>query len=666
MTPRRLGLVPVFSVLGVAVVTVGGLLLGPAATARTSSSTLYDPAWGLLEPTDRAVMVAWFALAIALAVLFTFGVPAAMRSRRIPTWVATVAAAAAMVLAVTSVTWTIDPTAFWPGISLGVLFGGLIGAVLLIATTLAPAPFARVGTLLTAGVAIAYTLPALLQFPSGIRDPFHYRYTSEEIVTVAAGRFPLADYVPQYTNLLPFPIAPVLRWFPGRAELVVVGWLLLLQVVALAVAVALPVLLGGRRYLGPALVVACGPPLMEVSGGTSSSTYFAVMPMRVVLPATAILAAYLALRKRQDVVLRRPARLLSVGVVAGLAALNNPDYGLPALAAVLVVVFLAGRSFGARCLALGVTTVGAVLVFPAYALIGAMAGKSVDWSKWLAFQRVFGAEGYSAVAMKPFGPHIAVVALFVSASVLGFVLVWRSRSTTSSFAYRQGLVLALTGGWSLLSLPYFVGRTLTPTLIGGYTYAIGLVVAALLPLLHRSVRAIRAEVARDMTAASIGLAFGGLAVASAVASLAFVSAPSDYIDGQMQHAGGRSGVFTGVVMTMDALLAVPANEDLRELVDAGEVGQAVDMSGLLELATGFPSVSIASSPDYFDTSPFFAQTLCGGPWPDSARYLLVDADVAVRLAAEPVCADRFDLGSRRTFSTGDASFVLLARTSDPA
>jgi len=662
MTPRRLGLVPVLSVLGVTVVTVGGLLLGPAATVSTSSSTLYDPAWGLHEPTDRAVMVAWFALAIALAVLFTFGVPAALRSWRIPSWVATVAAAAAMTLAITSVTWTIDPTGFWPGISVGVLFGGLIGAILLIAMTLAPASFARVGTLLTAAVAIAYTLPALLQLPSGIRDPFHYRYTSEEIVTVAAGRFPLADYVPQYTNLLPFPIAPVLRWFPGRAELVVVGWLLLLQVVALAVAVALPVLLGGRRYLGPALVVACGPPIMMMTGAISSTTYFAVMPIRVVLPAVAILAAYLALRRRPEVVLRRPLRLLSVGVVAGLAALNNPDYGLPALVTVLVVVFLAGRAFAGRCVATAVTAIGAIAVFPAYAAIGAIAGKSVDWSKWLAFQRVFGSEGYSAVAMEPFGPHIAVVALFVSASVLGFVLIWRSRTTGSSFAYRQGLLLALTGGWSLLTLPYFAGTSWASTMIGGYTYSVGLVVAAMLPLLHHSVRVVRAGIARDMTSATIGLTFGGLAVTGTIAAMAFVGAPSDYLNYQRLNLSGRSGVFAGVIATVDAVADAPHNEELRELMDAGVVAQAVDMSNLLELTTGFTSVSIASSPEYFVLGPFFDETLCAAPWPDRAQYLLVDADVADRLEEVPSCGDAFDLSSRQRFSAGDARFALFEHT----
>ena len=662
MTARRLGLVPVFSILGVAAITVSIHYSGPPPTVPTSSSTLYDPTLGRVETTDRMILFAWIALTIAMALLFVVRIHPAWRSRLARPWVVTVSAGAAMVLAIASLTWTIDPLGLWHGISLGVLFAALIAAILLVAIMLAPTPLARVGTIAAAGVALAYTIPALVQLPGALRDPGHYRYTAEEIVSVAAGKFPLSDYIPQYTNLLPFPIAPVLHWFPAKAELVTVGWLIFLQVVALAVAVALPILLGGRRYLGPALIVACAPPIMTVSWGTSSSTYFAVMPMRVVLPAIAILTTYLALRRRPDVVLRRPGRLLSIGVVVGITALNNPDYGLPALAAVLVVVFLAGRSFRARCLAVGITTVGAVLVFPAYALIGAITGRPVDWSSWLAFQTIFGAEGYAGVPMEPFGLHIAVVALFVSASVLGFVLIWRSRTTGSSFAYRQGLLLALTGGWSLLTLPYFAGTSWASTMIGGYTYSVGLVVAAMLPLLHHSVRVVRAGIARDMTSATIGLTFGGLAVTGTIAAMAFVGAPSDYLNYQRLNLSGRSGVFAGVIATVDAVADAPHNEELRELMDAGVVAQAVDMSNLLELTTGFTSVSIASSPDYFVLGPFFDETLCAAPWPDRAQYLLVDADVADRLEEVPSCGDAFDLSSRQRFSAGDARFALFEHT----
>lgn len=663
MVSRRLGLVAPLAVLGTAAVTAGCYLVGPASSARRTSASLYDPGAALSEPTDRMILVGWFALAIALACVFAFRVPAARRPGARRDLVVTIGAGAAMSVAIASVTWAVDITGLWGGIALAGLFTGLIGAVFLIAIPLLPVALARAGTVLTAGLALAYAIPPLVQTPSSMRDLFHYPFTSDEMVAVATGHFPLGDYIPQYTNLLGFPIAPLLHWFPEKSELVVLAWILLLQLVSLAIAVALPVLVGGRRHLGPAMIVAWAPPVTPMIGGLSASTYFAVLPIRVVLPATAILAAYLALRDRPATDLRRPARLLSVGAVAGLAALNNPDYGLPALVTALVVVFLVGRSLRSRCASTAVAAVGGIAVFGAYGVIGALAGRPVDWSGWLAFQNAFGAEGLASVAMEPFGPHVAVVGLFVTASVLGFVLIVRSRSGSSSFAYRQGLLLALTGGWALLTLPYFTGRSLVPTLIGGYTFAIGLVVAALLPLLHHAVRAIRAGVARDMTAASIGLAFGGLAVACVIAMMASIPAPSEYLSRQLEAAGGRSEPLRQVTGAVHDLLAEPANSRLAALVDDGVVAQSLDLSGLLELTMGLPSLSVTSSPAYYTTSAYFVEALCAAPWPDGVDYLLVSSAVADRISGEASCGDTFDLASRERFRAGDVAYVLLPHSS---
>lgn len=663
---RRAGLIPALSILGVAAVTGTAYLLGPAPAMRTVSSTLNDPTGGVIEPADSAALIGWFALAIVLALAFAFGLPfsrAGANMRRLGNsgGPGIVLGTLAMGLAIASVTWRDDVTGMWQGISLSVLLTALTCAVLLLGLTLVPRPLARAGSVLVGGLALAYVIPALLQIPSGLRDAYDYTFTSDEIVSVAVGKFPLADYIPQYANLLGFPVAPVLHWLPTKSELVVLAWILFLQVVAIAVAVSLPVLQGGRRYLAPALIVACAPPLMTLTEAKSASTYFADMPMRVVLPSTVILAAYLSLRKRPDVSFRRPGRFLALGAFAGLSALNNPDFGLPVLVVVLVVVFLIGASMQGRLISTGLVATGSLAVFPAYGLMASMAGKSVQWSNWLAFHRVFGTEGFRAVPMAPFGLHIAVVGLFVSASVLGFVMIVSSRKPASSFAYRQGLVLALTGGWSLLSLPYFAGRSLVPTLIGGYSYAVGLVVAALLPLLTRSFRAVRAGMARDVTSASVGLAFGVLAVASAVASMTFVWAPSDYIARQQAGASGRSQPLRDALDAVEVLLASPGNERLRELVNEGAVAQSLEMSGLLELTRGLPSASVASSPAYYSLSPFFVDAICTVPWTDPAQYLLVRADVAALLENSETCSGTFEFATSERFLSGDSAYALLRR-----
>jgi len=661
---RRLGIIPALSVIGVALVTIGAHFLGPRPVVRTVSSTLNDPKMGLIEPADRAALIGWWLLAIVLALSVTFWVrrysDRSIRGRRHRGHaVALILGALAAAVTIVSVTWANDVTELWSGIPLPTLLLGVVVAAGILGLWRAPRPIALAGTVGVAGVALAYVIPALIQIPSGLRDPGNYRFTSDEMVAVAAGRFPLADYIPQYNGLLGFPVAPILHWFPARSELIVLGWLILLQVVALAVAVALPVLAGGWRHLAPALILACAPPLIALKLGNSASTYFADVPMRVVLPSITILATYLALRRRLRVRLRRPGRFLLVGAIAGLSALSNPDYGVPVLVAVAVVVVLAGGSLSSRAISGCAVAAGALAVFLGYGAIGTITHHAVNWSNWLAFQRVFGAEGFAAEPMEPFGLHIAVVALFVSTSVVGFVLIMTSRPGGSSFAFRQGVLLALCGGWGLLSLPYFAGRSLAPTLIGGYTYTIGLVVAALLPLVHHSYRAIRAGLTRGSVAAPIGLGLSIITIASVAASATFIWSPSTYIGLQTTGASGRSQPLRNVIQSIESVESAPGNARLRELIAGGHVVQSLYMPGLVALTTGLRSVAIASNPEDYSLSPFFVSAFCNMPWPDDAEYLLVGTDVAGQISQSQSCTGDFDLSSTQTFSDGTTTYALL-------
>lgn len=661
---RRLGIIPALSVIGVALVTMGAHYLGPKPVVRTVSSTLNDPGSGLIEPADRIALIGWWLLAIILALSVTFWVrrysDRSIRGRRERGHtVALVLGALAVAVTILSLTWSIDSTGLWTGIPMPTLLLGLIIAAGIIGLWRAPKPIALAATVVIAGVALAYVIPALIQIPSGLRDPFHYQYASDEIVAVAAGRFPLADYIPQYANLLGFPVAPILHQFPVRSELIVLGWLILLQVVALAVAVALPVLAGGWRHLGPALIVACAPPLMTLAWRNSASTYYAGMPMRVVLPSITILATYLALKRRLDATLKRPGRFLGVGALAGASALNNPDYGVPVLLVVAIVVVLAGGSLRSRAISVSAVAAGAFAVFLGYGAIGAITHHVVNWSNWLAFPRVFGVEGFMAVPIEPFGLHIAVVALFVSTSVLGFVLIVRSRPGGSSFAFRQGILLALCGGWGLLSLPYFVGRSLVPTLLGGYTYTVGLVVAALLPLVHHSYRAIRSGLTRGSVAAPIGLGLSIITIASVAASATFIWAPSAYIEVQQAKASGRSQPLRAVLQSVQSVEDAPGNARLKELLDEGHVVQSLEMPGLVGLTTGLRSVSIVPGPGLYSISKFFVTAFCDAPWPDDAEYLLVGTDVAGQISHNQSCTGDFDFSSTQTFSDGTSTYALL-------
>jgi uncharacterized membrane protein len=663
---RRIGFVPAVTALLTTGMTGAVVLMGPKPTAAVKSEVLNVPSIALAEPTDKVVLVGWWLIAIVMGFVTVWLVKRHRVERRLQpsmlySCAATVLGAGSVGLVVASITWGRDDTRAWPGINALGLLVGFGFALFTFQTWRFPRWLAVASTLSVACLVLAYALPALLQTPGSIRDPYDFLFTSDEISAVAASRFPLSDYIPQYSVLLGFPIAPVIRMLAGNAIFGVVAWLLFLQVVALTVAVALPVLVGGWRMLAPALVVAVFPTLAVLNGGTSATTYFAVTPMRIVLPALTLLAAFLVLRNRRELGGFQYGWMLLLGIMAGIAILNNPDYGLPSAVTVFVVSVIVSRTFRERAYSAMILFAGMCGPFLAYSIFGWALGRAVNWSRWLIFQRLFGAEGVNSIAMKPFGLHIAFVTLFISAAVIGFSLLVTSRPAHSSFGYRQGLLLALVGGWSLLSLPYFAGRSLTPTLIGGFSFMAGMVVAAFLPLLNATSRGLHKGGGKVSLESAIALSMGALAIAGAASTFMLVRAPSEYLSIAASKPLGNFGVLDEQTAVLKRILKSPRGSELGLLVGEGRVQQTLSMASLTSFKVGIPSGSVVTNPSYYEFSSVFTKAQCALSWPNGVDYLFVEELTAKLLEKEPSCASHFNFAAMRTYIDGQSRFVLLPR-----
>lgn len=649
-----LSLIGAWSLVCVALVTAVVVTFGPAPHSPATSGLINSPSAALIEPSDQIALVAWILLAALLGL-----VSLALMRRRRPQLSARVLAwreritwtlgATAVACATASILWGSDPVGGWPGITIMQVITGIVAAAAILWMLVVTDARWRVGSLVIAGLVLALVIPAWLQVPGAVRDIAHFLYTADEIASVAAGHFPLSDYVPQYSVLLPFLAAPMLAAAPSHAAALVLLTMLALQLVTCAVAVALPVLVGGRRMAGPAMLVILAPTFALTSWSTSASTYFAAMPLRVVLPVVTILVAYLVLRNQPPVELRALWRWLGLGALAGATALNNPDFGLAAYLAVVVTVVVATSGLRGRLFSVPWVLAGGAAVFVGYGLLGAVLGRPVHWSWWLTFQRIFGAVGYMNVAMQPFGLHIAMVSLFVAASALGFVLVRISvRRAASGMMYRQGVLLCLTGGWSLLCLPYIAGRSLPTTYVGGLAFSTGLVVASMLPLFRMAARAIRT---RTGAAQQVGVALSVIALAGTSTPITMLGSPSVHVDA----LNGAQNQWQLPVLIEQAahlrkLQPVGAGPGLVPLIADGTVVQALPLSSMVALVDGIPSASVASSPEYTELSPFFAQAQCGKQWARDARYLLVRDLTAQALRAEPACADYVDWSAQVSYS----------------
>jgi hypothetical protein len=660
-------MVAVNSVIGVTIGTVALVTFGPHAVVSMPSSTTDFPWQTVSKPTDRFVLVSWWVIAAILAnfaVWRSRGLPRSThaRAKRWRCYFDAFLGIASCTICIAAITWQIDPVKVWQGIpAIGVVLGLAIAAAVfwIFQAARRTATLAAMPLLV---VMLVYAIPAWIQLPGALRDPYHFQFTADEISAVAAGHFPLSDYIPQYSVLLGFPIAPVLRIVPSQAAMTTLAWLLFLQLVAVAIAVSLPVLLGGRRMAVPAILVVLAPVLANTLVGTSASTYFGVMPMRVVIPSVVILVGYLVIRHRCPPSLRRPARWLALGFVCGLASLNNPDYGLPVLVVVLVVLLVAIEGVKGKTISCSLVFVSAGFVFFGYWLIGLIFDRPVSWSYWIVFQQIFGASGFQDVPMAAFGLHIAIVALFVATSVLGFVLVRNASAGPKSFSYRQGVMLCLTGGWSLLTLPYFAGRSLPSTAIGGYAFSVGLVTASLLPLIQLSFRGLRASRSgQDRLYSGIAAAMGLVAIVGTTSGVSLWQEPSQYLTSLHVKTPLEYSPLSAELRNVSNLVDKPHNAKLREAISSGLVEQALPMASLWGISEHMNSGAIVSSSDYYRLSRFFTGAQCSGVWENGTAYLLVTPATASSFAKDHVCQSHFDFSKTEVFVDGPVKVVLLAR-----
>ncbi|MCG2798746.1 MAG: hypothetical protein L6367_09425 [Cellulomonas sp.] len=650
------------AVLLVAFSTAAAVWLGPAPHRSTDTTWLRDLDKTLIKPADRIALASWFALTIGLALVSWVGARRRGQGHHRVRWLATVVSAA-VTLVLAAVLWSEDPFELWSGLSTGDLALGIMAASALIAGIASRDQRWRAAGLLVAALVLALAVPAWIQTPATVVDPRHFGYTSDELSAVAAGRFPLFDYFPQYTVVLPYLFAVPLALWPAHAPAVVLSGMLILQLVTLVAAVVLPNLVAGRRFLAASVAIVVPAVFVPVANGTTASSYFQGMPLRDVLPVLTLLLTMVLLRSRPTARWAVPWPWLALGAASGVTALNNPDFGLAAAAAVVVTVIIVQRSLGDLVRALVPLGAGLLVPFLLYSAAGAANGTPVDWPAWLVFERVFGPAGLANVPMGAFGLHVAIVGLFVAASAIGFVLVLSSPRDKSSFAYRQGLLLALVGGWSLLALPYLAGRSVPSTYIGGFAFNAGLVVASMLPLFARAWRS--AQVRSGDFGSPLVVALPLTAVGSILAGVLMLPSPASRLPGPgSDEPAGRYALLAEQQLRLANSVPLDGGPDMDSALAGGQVVQALPYASLMALTSSIPSVAVASSPEYAEATWWFSRRQCAQPLPVGTEYLLLRTTTARILADDPSCADYADFSGMHQYGAAgqdgdDLTFALI-------
>ena len=350
----------------------------------------------------------------------------------------------------------------------------------------------RATVLALAGVAtVVWMLHAVhsdAEIGNAIEDVrYHMGFTLDETFAVINGRTPLVDFTAQYGSLWPFVLALSVLAF-GKT-------LLAFSITACAIsALALLAVFGVlRRALRSATAAfLLYLPFLATSlyrdGGTlrnrsSAGSYYAAFPLRYALP---YFAAWLAARR-----LERGPNWWSdwpLFTVAGLAVLNNVDFGAAAFGATIAALLWSGRPIRRVVLrTLGWAAAGAATALVLVSLLTLIrAGALPQLERLVSYARLYALGGFAQMPI----PGVLGVHLLIYLTYVAAILVATVRAVREDENRVLTGMLAWAGVFGLGAGAYYAGRSHPVALIYEFS-AWALALALLTPVAFAALRARR-------------------------------------------------------------------------------------------------------------------------------------------------------------------------------
>jgi hypothetical protein len=247
----------------------------------------------------------------------------------------------------------------------------------------------------------------------------------DELLAPANNKLPLVDYFPQYTNLLGLPLVGI---EPGSAQdltAIVVNYVGLLQGLTLLALISAVILLSSWRFAWVPILFIPALSLMQIYGNLSIVDIWSNLPNRLLFPSISFLFFSLALRTTSAP--WRFAHLLLANLAAGLALLNNSDFGIVAWVAALVTTFLIALNVRDLRLAFSASTALAPALI--YASVALAFNKTPNLLGYFSYLGAFTADStfLSVFEMPTYGWPLVVLATFAAALGLSTYLILTAR-----------------------------------------------------------------------------------------------------------------------------------------------------------------------------------------------------------------------------------------------
>ena len=332
-------------------------------------------------------------------------------------------------------------------------------------------------------------------------------WSMDETFAILDGRTPLVSFHPQYAQLWPYAIAGTmallgtsLALYSTLMSLVSLGGLIAVYAVfrrvtrssLAALALFVPFSTTGFFVERGPMVNRYGP-----------SDLLTIFPVRYAGPYA---LAWLLGRHLDGV---RPRRLWLVFLVAGVVAINNVEFGIPAFGGALAACLWAQppRSRAAALTLARDAAAGLVGAVAAVCLLTvARTGSLPDFALAFQFSKLFGLTGWGMLPMPHLGLHLVVYATCAGALTLA-----TARAMTSDEDRALTGLLAFSGIFGLGVGAYYTGRSHPEALINVFSaWMLALCLVAVV-----AVRALAARASRRPTVAEVTvLAVLGLTICS--------------------------------------------------------------------------------------------------------------------------------------------------------
>ena len=478
-------------------------------------------------------------------------------------------------------------------------------------------------------VVLATCLAALFQSPATIRDVSHFIYTSNELLAPAAGLYPLSNFVATYNNLLGFPIAPFVRMFPAQTMSILVGYLLFLQLFCLSVPALVSRIAGRWKLVLPMTLI----PVMLVtsanSNGNAQHTYFQSFPMRSAVPSLLLVALVW--------IVSRPSGLgklasVSLGALAGLAVVNNPDFGAPAAVAGVVAMVLCQPTLVPRVRNLVFAALGGVSSLIVLWAVYGLFGQTLKPGFFFQFTRMVSSGGYMKAAMPIGGIPIVLVTGFCLGCAFGVYAVRRAHQVRERKMLASASFLLFSSIWGLLSYIYYAGRSYTSTSLGGHSYQLGLVISGVILYFVLDATHLRDQI-RRAGAPSFILPIIALAFISFCTS-AYLTVPSPLTS--VNDIRNRGSQFTLERFFVDEFRVLRQRGILSE--NPNNIGLLLPISNALQQSGVGRSILVTMHPEFTELMPEFAKLQCRAVI-ESDTTLIVEDISRVSVLDLPPCKE---------------------------